>query len=293
MRLNILFTFLCLNIIFSLSSQNQIKLNFTDEFNFLIHLSKNKLFDEAEVIKTKLFNSPEINQEYKDSINFFLATAYFNAQQPIKAKPLFLSISDGPFFYYKSRYLAGLIDIETAKIDSAYINYTHIEESTNSDLNELKKFEVLGVTLLKKKYISFDSLSREAQFNNPVINEEFLNLKKYRAIDEKIKRKSPLLAGTLSAIIPGLGKVYAGNNGQALATFLTCGLMGGIAAENYFRLGMYHPQTILFTGIFSLFYIGNIYGSALSVQIVKTEKQLENKHNILVGIKIPISKFFN
>jgi hypothetical protein len=293
MRLNILFTVLCLSFIFSLSSQNQIKLNFNNEFNFLIHLSKNKLFDEAEVIKSRLFKSSEITQAYKDSINFLLASAYYNTQQPFKAKPLFLNVSDEPFFYYKSRYIAGLIDIELGKVDSAYINYTNIEESTNSDLNELKKFEVLGLTLLKKKYVSFDSLSNQFQFNNPILNEEFLSLKKYRTIDEKIKRKSPLLAGTLSAIIPGLGKVYAGNNGQALASFLTCGLMGGIVVENYFRLGMYHPQTIFFTGIFSLFYIGNIYGSALSVQIVKTEKQLENKHNILVGIKLPITKFFN
>ena len=293
MRLNILFTLLCFTIIFSLSSQNQIKLNFSNEFNFLIHLSKNNMFEEAEIIKERLFKSSEINQAYKDSINFFLAYAYYMSKQPVKAKPLFLKISDEPFFYYKSHYLAGLIDIDIGNIDSAYTNYSTIEESTNSDLNELKEFEVLSLTLLKKKYTRFDSLSSQIKFNNPIINEEFLNLKKYKLIDEKIKRKSPLLAGTLSAIIPGLGKVYAGNNGQALASFLTCGLMGGIVVENYFRLGMYHPQTLFFTGIFSLFYIGNIYGSALSVQIVKTEKQLENKHNILVGIKIPINKFFN
>jgi uncharacterized membrane protein YfcA len=48
-----------------------------------------------------------------------------------------------------------------------------------------------------------------------------------------------------------------------------------------------------FSGMFGLFYIGNIWGSAISVQLVKTEKQFENKHNILVGLKLPISKFFN
>jgi len=93
-------------------------------------------------------------------------------------------------------------------------------------------------------------------------------------------------------VIPGLGKVYAGNNGQALASFLTVGLMAGITAENYIRLGIEHPQTIFFAGMFSLFYIGNIWGSAVSVQVVKIEKEFENKHNILVGLKLPVSKFF-
>jgi hypothetical protein len=101
------------------------------------------------------------------------------------------------------------------------------------------------------------------------------------------------VAGCLSAVVPGLGKVYAGNNGQALATFLTCGLFGAIATENIIKQGIKNPQSIFFTGMFGLFYIGNIWGSALSVQLVKTEKQFENKHNILVGLKLPISKFFN
>jgi hypothetical protein len=57
-------------------------------------------------------------------------------------------------------------------------------------------------------------------------------------------------------------------------------------------MGIKHPQTIFFTGLFGLFYVGNIWGSAVSVQVVKIEKQLENKHNILVSIKIPVSKLF-
>jgi hypothetical protein len=87
--------------------------------------------------------------------------------------------------------------------------------------------------------------------------------------------------------------VYAGNNGQALASFLTCGVFGAIASENIIKYGIQHPQALFFTSMFGLFYIGNIWGSALSVQLVKTEKQFENKHNILVGLRLPISKFFN
>ena len=264
-----------------------------DDFNFIIHLSKNKLFTEAENESEKLFNRNNLNPFYKDSINYFLGLEYYNNKKFSEARKHLVSVSDRVFFYYKSRYLAGNIDAEDGSIDSALANYSKIEESTNEMLNELKQFELLGLTLLNKNYSQFDSLAETCNFQNTLIQEEFQNLRKYSAIEKKIKRKSPFVAGALSTVIPGLGKIYSGNNGQAIATFLTCGLMGAVAGENYLKLGIKHPQTLFFSGLFGLFYVGNIWGSAVSVQLIKIEKQLENKHNILVSLKIPINKFFN
>ena len=263
-----------------------------DNFNFIIHLSKNKLFTEAEKEAEKLFSKSNVNPLYKDSVHYFLGIEYYNEKKFSQAKAHFIAVTDQVFFYYKAHYLAGNIDAENNKIDSALTNYNSIEESSNNALNELKQFELSGLYLLNRNYKMFDSLSQNFNFQNSSIQEEMQNLKKYAVIEKKIKRKSPFIAGTLSAIVPGLGKVYAGNNGQALASFLTCGLLGVVTAENYIKMGVKHPQTIFFAGVFSLFYIGNIWGSAVSVQIVKIEKQLENKHIILVSIKVPINKFF-
>jgi hypothetical protein len=251
------------------------------------------LFREAEREREKLFRDPEITTVYKDSINFFLGLTYYNEKKMNEAHQHLISVSDQTFLFYKSHYLAGLIDMDRNKADSAFSNYYNIGESTNNDLNELRLFELSGLSLLTKNYARFDSLSANLSFKNELLGSEYENFKKYYAVDKKIKRRSPFLAGTLSAIVPGLGKVYAGNNGQALASFLTCGLMGAVTAENYIHFGIEHPQTIFFAGLFSIFYIGNIWGSAVSVQLVKTEKQLENKHNILVGLKIPVDRFFN
>lgn len=292
MKLKILILFSLFKI-FDLNSQTvNDSVRYFDDFNFIIHLSKNKLFTEAEKEKEKLFSKPGLNALYKDSVNYFLGIEYYNEKKFAEARTHLIAVTDQVFFYYKAHYLAGNIDAENNKIDSAIVNYNSIEESSNNALNELRQFELSGLYLLNRNYKMFDSLSQNFNFQNPAIQEEIQNLKKYSTIEKKIKRKSPFIAGTLSAIVPGLGKVYAGNNGQALASFLTCGLMGVVTAENYIRMGVKHPQTIFFAGVFSLFYIGNIWGSAVSVQIVKIEKQLENKHNILVSIKIPINKFF-
>ena len=266
---------------------------FFNEFNFITHLAQNKLFTEAEVVTQELFKLQNLPALYKDSVNFYLGLEYYKEKKLTEARTHFVEVSDQVFFYYKARYLAGIISAEANLPDSAIAVYSSILESTNVNLNELKQFEISGTYLLNKKTTVFDSISKTLSFTNPIINEEFQNLKRYSEIQKKIKRKSAFVAGSLSAIIPGLGKVYSGNNGQALASFLTCALLGSVAVENYIHLGYQHPQTIFFTGVFGAFYIGNIWGSALSVQLVKTEKQFENKHNILVGLKVPIDKFFN
>lgn len=77
--------------------------------------------------------------------------------------------------------------------------------------------------------------------------------------------KSPLLAGLLSAVIPGLGKVYTENYTDGLfAAFLT-GLFGYISYTN-FRAD-HQLRAWIFTGVTAFFYAGNVYGSAASAQI--------------------------
>ena len=274
-------------------AQNNPQEIFFDDFNFIIHLTRNKLFREAESEKLKLFANPGFGQKYRDSVNYFLGLAYHEDQLDEPARTSLLQVSDETFFYYKAHYTAAMIDARNNELDSALSVVSIITPNTNEALNELKVFELAGLHLLKRNNNYFDSVSNTTGFKNSLLRDEFENLKKYSETGKRIKRKSPFLAGALSAVVPGLGKVYAGNNGQALATFLTCGLMGAVATENYFNLGITHPQTLFFAGLFGVFYLGNIWGSAVSVQVVKIEKQLENKHNILVGLKLPIDKFFN
>lgn len=264
-----------------------------NNFNFIIHLVKNGLMEEAEIEKDQFFLRKDLGQLYKDSVNFLLASAYQSYQNKKLSSQRYLEVSNESFLYFPSRYESAIIEAEQGNVQKCLEVIYSIDSSNNTDLNELKVFEVAGAQLLNKNDRGFDSIVQVTSFSNQLLQEEMKKLESCAKVQKKIKRKSAFTAGALSALVPGLGKVYVGNNGQALATFLTVGVMGGIATENYFRMGIDHPQTLFFAGMFSLFYIGNIWGSAVSVQLVKTEKELENKHNILVGIKLPISKFFH
>jgi len=72
--------------------------------------------------------------------------------------------------------------------------------------------------------------------------------------------KSPLLAGTMSALLPGSGHIYAEHYGDGITAFFLNGLFiaGTVIAvkqENYAMAGI--------AGVIGLpFYLGNIYGAA-------------------------------
>ncbi|MCU7497281.1 MAG: hypothetical protein HF314_17240 [Ignavibacteria bacterium] len=77
--------------------------------------------------------------------------------------------------------------------------------------------------------------------------------------------KSPLKAAILSAIVPGLGKAYAGEWGDGLTSLIVTGVLGYVSYDN---LRAHHSfRGYLFGGLVALFYAGNVYGSAAQAQI--------------------------
>jgi outer membrane protein assembly factor BamD (BamD/ComL family)/TM2 domain-containing membrane protein YozV len=78
--------------------------------------------------------------------------------------------------------------------------------------------------------------------------------------EDELPHKSPVIAGILSALVPGSGHMYAGHYGDGATAFLLNGLFiaGTVVAiqqENYAVAGV--------VGVIGLpFYIGNIYGAS-------------------------------
>ena len=90
----------------------------------------------------------------------------------------------------------------------------------------------------------------------PEVNESLMLLDEYAAIPPK----SPFLAGTLSALLPGSGQVYATRYKDGAMAFIVNALFisGTVVAlnnENY-------ALAAIVGGVGLPFYIGNIYGAA-------------------------------
>ncbi|MCR5018281.1 MAG: hypothetical protein K6A64_05740 [Bacteroidales bacterium] len=105
------------------------------------------------------------------------------------------------------------------------------------------------------------------------------------------KRKSPLLAASMSAVIPGSGKIYAGDLRSGVSTFLVVGALGAMMAESAHKLGWQDWRTIALTSVFGVFYIGNIYGSAVSVSVIKSTYEDAQKAGLLFDLHIPLHQF--
>jgi TM2 domain-containing membrane protein YozV len=85
--------------------------------------------------------------------------------------------------------------------------------------------------------------------------------------------KSLALAGTLSAIIPGSGKMYVGEWGDGITALLTTSLFAFLAYDNF--RNDHTTRAWIFSGIGAFFYAGNIYGSIASAQIFNAKIEFE------------------
>ncbi|MGZ5245047.1 MAG: hypothetical protein ACXWEY_01835 [Bacteroidia bacterium] len=92
---------------------------------------------------------------------------------------------------------------------------------------------------------------------------------------KKKGKKSALLAATLSAVIPGSGKIYCGRPKEAIAPFLRVAVSSLIAYEGYRKNGFNSPQFYLFGGIATYFYAANIAGA------IKLAKYKNKKNELL------------
>lgn len=103
-----------------------------------------------------------------------------------------------------------------------------------------------------------------------------------------IRGKNPFCAGVLSALVPGLGKMYAGKPGDGLFSLLTIGIFGGMAAYGFYEEGVSSVKAWIYASIGGIFYLGNIYGS-VNAAIAYTR---EREDDILRKVDGIVENFF-
>jgi len=246
---------------------------------------------DALVITNRLLNySTGLSSYTLDTLYYYKAWSFYKLMQADSAAAYFSKIQFPPDLALKSNYY-GIFNY------IYYYNFSAaaelLKKDTSEKMKEYRNFNLSAIALLQKDFQSFDSISRSYSFTRYQFAEEQKNMLKYADTLRKYSTKSPFVAGALSAIIPGLGKVYAGKTGQGIAAFLEIAALGGATAEYYFRSGPESAGFIIFGSLFSLFYIGNIWGSALSVTVNKNDFYKRIDNNIMVDLHIPLRRIFN
>lgn len=273
-----LFCILSLNLLAQYSTKQR--------FDFIHHLIKSNDFKEA-LIELNYLDG----KKSSDSLYYLKGWSLYSLKQLTNSANNFKRVSKKSTFYHKSHFFAAYNYAHTQNYEDAKKVLSDIQ--LNSNLQQLKSFESSGIALLERDYELFESTRIKSELILPALQTEVINLDKLYTSLKNRKPKKMWLAGLMSAIIPGSGKMYAGKTGEGIASLLMVGSTGLVTWENHRKLGIKNFKTILFGSIFTIFYVGNIYGSVFSVKISNEEFNHEMDQKILFNIHIPLRNIFN
>lgn len=259
------------------------------DLKFINHLLKTGYFEEALFL---LDSSDCSSFQINDSMNYLRGWGYFSLNMPVSSSESLLKIKPKSSLYPKSHFYAAFNYAQTGNFIKAIDVLEKIEVNTCDQIS-LKNFEIAGMRLLQGNLPAFVEWVDKNNGNRPEISESAINLIKISAEIKSHKGKSPFLAGLLSGIIPGSGKLYAGKKGEAIATFISTAGIGLVTWENYRKRGINNFSTFAFGTIFAISYMANIYGSAFSVTVIENEYKENVKNMVLFNLHIPIDTFFS
>lgn len=273
--------FLCLLVAFS---QGQINSNFLF-VDHLTHTNKNRealfLLDKANEITNT------------DTSNYLRGMNYYFLKKTDSAALYFNSVAIQSNFYTKSKFFESVNLSYSKKYTEALTAFSNFSVDTTQKYEQLIGLMRAGNYLLLRDHKKFDSIGVGFLFNDFRYSNEQTHLIELKKDVLKLKKKSPAVAGLLSAVVPGLGKFYAGKKGAGLAAFAANGALAAMAFESYYRTKSFKsPQFITFGTLFTFFYVGNIFGSVFSVkqQIRSVNGKINNE--ILASIHVPVVRFF-
>lgn len=266
---------------------------FSQELKFATYLITNDQYDDADYLLSKIDSeSKSANSDQRDSITYMRGwIRYFN-QDFSEAIDILQNVNGQSPIAIQSSFYEAICHVYLSQYDSAKTILANIPLDSGSLLSDLRYLQYASIALLERDYLAFDSVSKHLEKTYFEFSTEEQNMFTYHEQLSTYKRKSPFIAGGLSALFPGIGKFYAGYRGTPFGTMYMTLPLAAVAVEAAIIAGLLSPQFLVLGSLFGIFYIGNIWGSALSVYSIKKEIYDEIDRNILFDMHIPLRRVF-
>ncbi len=264
---------------------------FSREWQFARYLADKDATDEATFVLQQ-FDKQTLTAPQRDSLAYLTGWLAYGAKSLDEASLHLLSVSPTSPFYLNSQYFGAYCLAFQHRQDSARAVMQHLP-APDSTLRELRALQQAGVALLQRRYAWYDTLRQQFSYSSYVMSAEETRFDAYRQGLAAQKRRSPAVAGLLSAVVPGLGKVYAGKAKQGIAAFLPVLTLGLLTWEGYRKDGPTSLRFLGFGSLFTVFYIGNIWGSTLAVKVRRDEFNRGYDNKILFDMHIPLRNLLN
>lgn len=232
-----------------------------------------------------------LNDSQRDSVNYLKGWNYYNMKSLDSSAYYLSQVSRESIFFLKSRFFGSYNNIYLRRYHKADSLLSHI--SDDSVTTEVKHFERAGIALLERDYQSFDNQEQGFTYARYALSAQERNFTSYKDQLVHQKRKSPVLAGVMSAVLPGSGKIYAGKTYQGIASIFPIAALALLTNESYHKRGPRSAEFYIFGSMLTVFYVGNIWGSVFSVKINRDENEKLVNQKILLDLQVPLRTIFN
>lgn len=167
---------------------------------------------------------------------------------------------------------------QTGKYDDSIEYIRHNSWALTSDDVRMRMDQLLGINFLYQRHWHtahhfFSSLLLKTNLDK--VDSTTISLNNSAIEGTELNYKSGMVAGLLSAGVPGTGKIYAGRYEDGLFSLLMIGLYCWQAFDGFNRNGKNSVKGWIYGTLGAIFYLGNIYGSIVAVKI-HNEKIEEN-----------------
>jgi TM2 domain-containing membrane protein YozV len=274
------------------SAVTQAQSNFTTEYQFLSYLINNNKMTESDIEFNKV-DLIHLNTNQLDSFYYLWGWKNYSTKQLNEACDKWKHVTNQSVFYNKVQFFSAYNFIYLKKYDDAYSLLNQLVKSNDKLISATALFQISCTKLLQNNYQTFDSISLLFDTTQYQLNEFQHEIKALRNEKKNLKMRSPILAGVLSAIVPGVGKIYANKTKQGVALMLPMLMFGGVTYELYHKDGIQSASFISAASVFTLFYIGNIVGSIYATKISYIQKSTAIENKILFDMHIPLRNIFN
>lgn len=286
-KIGILLTALLL-VASSLSAQR----NALADYRFGNYLLGKGLLRDAATL-THTLSAEDYTPAGLDTMRYLKGYVLYSQQNFGAAADAFSLVTPSCSLYAKSAFFGTICDLEVGSIEEAKSRLDRFAATPAAgNYGELLAFERGGIALLEGDKVGYEEQHTHFTYTNPHLAAQQQALD--RIALNTPRDLSPWVAGVASAIVPGLGKIYAGSVGEGVASFLLVGAFAALTADSWAKADSpANWRTITYGTIGSLLYIGNIFGSVASVRVYYKNFEEINHEAVMYSIHIPLRDIFD
>lgn len=265
--------------------------DFRSEIKFLDHLGGLGQYQEAIRYSDQIFTRYQ-KQQQRDTLHFLKGRFSYEQKDIPTSINSFEQVSSASKDIWEiSQFFVAFQQAYSGQYENAISTLSAISFA-DPVYQELQDFQLSAVHLLRRDFSAFNELSDRFSY-------EYYQLADYErdmiGISEELRahnQKSPFVAGLLSALVPGAGRYYQGKIGQGTLALVGNGIFALQAYEGWRKDGSKSARFIIFGGLFSVFYVANIWGSVVSVRVNEVRFNENVDEAIFINMHLPVRLLF-